>query len=189
MQILAFGGWPVDCVNEFLGVLRRDRLKPLGGLGQIRRRQSCDLDCTSIGAWKGGRRRDGGAFGLDFRGWSASSSALTVAGFGPALRRMLTTNRDACATCLHANGPLCHPAFPLNPMGSQLRQPRAGAVDTRPVDAGAGFRAVFEETVCQGNHAKTGGRLPMHVKRSYERPTRVYESLREFTQKKNCDNQ
>ena len=117
----------------------------------------------------------------------------------PPLSPLLDSDRH-CAECLQPTAMHAQPAytrtvhsaippFLKTPKESQPRQPSAGAVDTRPVDAGAGFRAVFEETVCQGNHAKTGGRLPMHVKRSYERPTRVYESLREFTQKKNGNNQ
>ena len=79
VQVLLFGGWPVDCANRVPGILRRVRIKPLRGLGRIRRRQGCDLDSASINAWNGGRHRDEGAFELESRGWSGVSSALTVA--------------------------------------------------------------------------------------------------------------
>ena len=90
VQVPLFGGWPVDCADEFLGVLRRDRLQLLRGLRRTRGRSGCGLECASTSAWKGGQHRDSGTSGLDSRGWRAGASAPNVARFGPAMRRMYT---------------------------------------------------------------------------------------------------
>ena len=67
-------------------------------------------------------------------------------------------------------------------MKSQFKQPRAGGIDTPTVGTGAGIRAGFEETRCQGNLTKTGEHACLRTSnartRVYERSTRDYESLR-----------
>lgn len=56
-----------------------------------------------------------------------------------------------------------------------LAHGKVGGAET----VGAGFRAGFEEKVCQGDQAKTGGTLAYSRTSVYESSTREYESLRE----------
>ncbi len=185
MQVLIFGGWPVDRADAFLASF-----------------DATDSNCCEDwGGFVGDRTvnwivpavacgRVGGAVTVARPGWIIGD------GLGRAPPSSLLDSERHCAGCLpsavkHAHiayTQTAHTAFPLNPIGSEPRQARSGAVDTPSFEVGAEFRAGLEEKACQGDQAKTAGTLVYSRTSVYESSTREYESLREFTRKKSANN-
>ena len=176
MQVLLSGGQPVDRADAFIASFAATDSNCCEDWGGFVGDRAANWIVPAVACG-----RVGGAVTVARPDWILGD------GLGRAPLQSLLDSERHCAGCLRSTAKhpqtaytqTAHTAFPLNPIGSEPRQARSGAVDTPPFEVGAGFRAGFGEKVCQGDQAKTGGTLAYSRTSVYESSTREYESLRE----------